>query len=159
MSYDFWGERAKKNKPAEPARPNYSRGPWWANPDEPPTPNDQVSRSLDYIKERYGGDGLTPEEAAIVEASTASAKTVRKSKGNCPECGSRNYASLGMVTSEHGSFENKQCFDCGYPVRHDGVPGRGSVVQGAAYHARQTNSGGKVINNYHPQNTAAGRLG
>lgn len=157
--YDFWGEQARKNAP--PKRESTRRdGPWWMHRSahEEHSPNAQIADAMDYIKENYGTGKLTPEEAAVVQASTASAKMVKKA-GSCPECGGKNYASLGQVASEHGSFENHQCFDCGYPVRHDGVPGMGSVVTGAGQRARQTNAGGKVINNYHPQNTAAGRLG
>lgn len=155
MNYDFWGNLARKNG-HKTQTPDPQSRPWW---DTSLSPREAESRQTVNYYPATNESGLSQEELEILDASTKHADMVRKSANeSCPHCSGNNYASLGRVVSNQGSFENKQCWDCGYPVNHDGVPPGHVSITGAG-RARQTNAGGKIINNYHPKNTVAGRIG
>lgn len=150
--YDFWAEKARENTKVRPYQaPAYQAPgskPWWS--DEQPRQPEPQPRPQARIPGQF-----TQEEQEIIDASTAHATMVRGS-GNCPGCGGTNYTSLGKVPGPNGLFDNMRCFDCDYPLKHD-VPPDFTSVTGRKM-ARQHETGGGVVNNYHPQ-VVTGRLG
>lgn len=131
---DFWAKKLEKERgqstPVPASAPvSLQNRPWWDNsvtPTPDPTPTAPTPQ-----------DGLQSHDVSKAQHI--------KGEGNCPECGSDGYFSPTGNSV-------RRCYFCGYlegrDVRSMGVMG-GAIATGTSQRARQTDSGGRVVNNYH----------
>lgn len=134
MSDDFWAKKLAKEQgqtnPVPVSAPvRLQDRPWWDNSPVPtPNPTPVDSNPQDRL------EGHDVSKAQHI-----------KGEGNCPECGSDGYFSPTGNTV-------RRCYFCGYldgrDVRSVGVIG-GAISSGTTRSARQTDSGGRIVNNYH----------
>lgn len=135
---NFW-ERVRVQQEAEAAAsqpPRRPDGPWWAEGTTlGATAQNPVSMAPGPAQPHIGADGHDYSKANHL-----------KSQASCPECGSGDYMKASQNTS-------RRCWDCGHNEGrevHDRTLPRAVTMEGPPQMARQTNAGGRMTNNYHP---------
>lgn len=147
MSSEFWARKLEKRSrelglPTATAPAKRSDGPWWAE-------------GTNLVPQQGSATPEPQNPSQGAEQHDFSKAAHLKSEGRCPECSSGNYmkASSSMA---------RRCFNCGFVedrTIHDISTMMAPTLEGPAQRARQTESGGKVINNYHSINSADQAVG
>jgi len=144
---NFW-ERIREQQEAE-ARANQppprSDGPWWAQGTTlGSTAQNPVPTAPGPSQSHIGADGHDYSKADHL-----------RSQATCPMCGSGNYMK---ARSDVG----RRCWDCGHNEGrevHDRTLPQAVTMEGPPQMAMQTNAGGKMLNNYHPNPADAAMVG
>lgn len=135
---DFWErkrlEQQSKQPAPQPSQP--SSGPWWQRGYTDP-------RQRETVPQQAAQSVPEPTDGRIDGHDVSKASHIRR-EGRCPECGSDGYFQF--------SEGLQRCYFCGYSegrtIHSIGLMTH-AVAEGPAQKARQVDSGGKVVNNYH----------
>lgn len=146
MSNDFWARKLEKRAretgmPIVDAPPRRSDGPWW-------------SQGSSLVPQQ-GSQAPEPQNPSQPREHDFSKAAHLKNEGKCPECGSGHYMKPSSASA-------RRCFDCGSVENrsiHDISTMMSPTIEGPAQRARQTDSGGRVINNYHSIQSASQAIG
>jgi hypothetical protein len=157
MAESFWARRIREEMPQPVKQPVESpQGAWWQQP---------VLNSSRPIEELQGPAQAQPDPFMGSPASHPA--------NRCPGCGSGNYANVNS-RDPRAIHKVYRCFDCGYPVvqstsgmgNHAGSGQKGTparqitqmtVTSETGRVLGTTEAASGVHNNYHPQDTRAGK--
>lgn len=141
---DFWDAVLGQTPPPPAPDPSPSGGPWWqsvsvtAPAQQTPAPAPQEPSAANH----------SPQE------SMERVQWARDTEGNCPSCGSGNYARHPEQPRARA-----RCFDCGYPLTQSGTgmaaQGKemGPVKEARQVSGARTNSFNihQIVHHVHPQ--------
>lgn len=140
----FWDKPQQAQQPQQQTEQQPAPAAWWQEDALPRPPAPQQQHPLMQ-------QGAAPATEYVPKAR------LKKGAGECPECGSGNYATTGQQVSLTGGMVSvTRCYDCGFPVKNQengqrSTQGAGGDGRQSDGHARQIAGAGGIKNNYHPE--------
>lgn len=163
MGSDFWErQRAKQQGQAAPVPVSQPEGAWWAR-------GTQILEQRQTVAQQPLQSHTEPPEQGdpnkVGGHDVSKLGLLKGGAEECPVCPPNPDSGIRGNMYRPTPSAAMRCFDCGY-IEGNRFLGETSgliaVTEGPAHRARQTNSGGAVINNYRGNissaKQAAGRL-
>lgn len=144
---NFWErQRAKVQPPQQAVQP--AQGPWWAEGSQ------LLGQRQTVAQESAQSRAEASQETSpnVIDGHDVSkARVLQGGAEECPMCPPDPNTGLRGNMFRPSPSSAMRCFDCGYMDNNrflGETVGMSAVAEGPAYKARQTVSGGAVVNNY-----------